>query len=91
MKVAPDLLVGTERHPGDADELVGPSRSHLRRRAQLAPVFGEAFDVRDLIRCVGLEEALEPRLARLLVGGRCGDDLYQRVYGVVHRSADGPG
>jgi hypothetical protein len=90
VEMAADVLVGAERHACDPDELVGPSRGHLRRGAELAPGIGESLDVRDAIFRMGLEQALQPRLSGRLIGWRRRDDLDERGDGISDRCADRP-
>lgn len=87
VEVAADVLVGREYQTGDPDQPVGPGRGNCRRATQLSPVVGEALDVRNLVRCMRVEEPFESRHPRLSVGRRRDDDGHERRNRLVDRGA----
>jgi len=89
MKVATQVLVRTERHAGQTDQAIAPFGRHVGRAAQLTPVVREAFNVRDLVGAVRLEEPLEPRGPGRRVRRSLGDDGHELGDRAVHRSSDG--
>ena len=64
-------------------QLVGPGRGQLGRCAQLAPVVAQVFDVGWVVFLDGLEEAVEPLLARDSVDRGVADDRYQFLHGCI--------
>lgn len=81
-----DVLIRAQRQARDAEQAVGPRTGDLRRRAQLTPVVGERLNVGDVVCLMRFPESIEPRRARLRIGGCTGNDGYERGDCVVHGS-----
>ena len=60
VKVPSNVWVRVEGQSADSDQPVCPSCGNLRRRAQVSPVIPERLDVRNLVRLIGVPQALEP-------------------------------
>ena len=54
-------------------------------------MFGQLFDIRDLVRRVSVKKAFQPDLAQGSVGWCRGDDASEDGDGIVNRSTDSAG
>ena len=77
MEITTCRPVRREREARDGDQAVGPFGRKSPGATQLAPVLGERLDVRDLVRGVGLKQAIEPCGTCCEVGRRAGNDGHE--------------